>query len=107
MSLKEAHARWIAGYVLTRNSPLTSITAREIGRVYRQLRGEPALIAATMEHLHHAGWVQRDPERPHTKDAWLVNPAIYKAFAEQAAMERVRREENRRRLVDRLREAQQ
>ena len=55
----ETHARWVAGYILSRE--LQSITARDIGRAYREIRGKPAEIVATMELLVHAGWVLPDP----------------------------------------------
>ena len=51
-------------------------TARDIGRAYREIRGERAEIIATMDLLDHAGWVTPQPDRP--KDtAWLVNPRVH------------------------------
>ena len=49
-----AHARWLAGHVLAHKSD--TITAREIGRAYRPLRGKPIVIEQTMAVLCDAGW---------------------------------------------------
>ena len=67
-----------------------SITARDVGRAYREIRGKMAEIVATMDLLDHAGWVQPHPERPRDT-AWLVNPHIHHVFAKQAAAEKARR----------------
>jgi hypothetical protein len=88
-SLSETHARWLAGYLLSRK--LQSITSREVGRAYREIRGKPVEIAAAMDLLDHAGWVTPDPERPRNA-AWLVSPLIHTTFTAQAADERARRE---------------
>ena len=84
----ETHARWVAGYVLSRR--LQSITARDIGRAYREVRGKGAEIAATMDLLDHAGWVAPDPDRP-KGSAWLINPRVHDVFCGQAAGEKARR----------------
>ena len=60
--ISETHARWVAGYLLSRK--LESITARDVGRAYREIRGNRAEIVATMDLLDHAGWVQQHPEQP-------------------------------------------
>lgn len=87
--LSETHARWIAGYVLSRR--LESITARDIGRAHRELRGDRAAIVTTMDLLDHAGWVVPHPERARDT-AWLINPRVHVLFAAQAAVEKARRE---------------
>lgn len=87
--LSETHARWIAGYLLSRK--LTSITARDIGRAHREIRGNRAAIVATMDLLDHAGWVSPDPDRPRDT-AWLVNPKVHHRFAAAAAAEKARRD---------------
>ena len=40
---------------------LESITARDIGRAYREIRGNRAEIVPTMDLLDHAGWVAAAP----------------------------------------------
>ena len=85
----ETHARWVAGYVLSRR--LQDITARAVGRAYREIRGNRAEIVATMDLLDHAGWVAPHPERPRGS-AWLVNPRIHVTYAAQAAAEKTRRD---------------
>jgi Protein of unknown function (DUF3987) len=88
-SASENHARWVAGYILSRK--LSNITARDVGRAYREIRGERAEIVATMDLLDHAGWVQSHPERPRDT-AWLINPRVHSVFAAQASAEKARRE---------------
>jgi hypothetical protein len=84
----ETHARWVANYLLSRK--LDSITARDVGRAYNEIRGDRAEIVATMDMLDHAGWVQQHPERPRDS-AWLINPRIHQVFVKQAAAEKARR----------------
>ena len=50
-----SHARWLAGHILAHQ--VQDITAREIGRAYRPLRGRPGDIAWTMDILADAAWV--------------------------------------------------
>ena len=93
--ISETHARWVAGFILSRK--LNSITARDIGRAHREIRGKRAEIVATMDLLDHAGWVLPDAERP--KDtAWLVNPKVHATYAVQAAAEKARRDGAREQL---------
>jgi hypothetical protein len=85
----ETHARWVAGYILSRG--LSSITARDVGRAYREIRGNTAEIRSTMDTLDHAGWVIPDEERPRGA-AWTINPKIHALFKERAAAEKKRRD---------------
>jgi hypothetical protein len=85
----ETHARWVAGYILARK--LASVTARDIGRAYREIRGRTAEIRKAMDLLDHAGWVSPDDTRPRGA-AWDINPKVHTVFAEQAAAEKKRRE---------------
>lgn len=94
--VSESHARWIAGHLLSRE--LKPITARDIGRAYREIRGKTAEIVAAMELLEHAGWVLPDSDRPRAAPGWLVNPLIHEVFQAQAAAEKTRREAARERL---------
>ena len=66
------------------------ITASEIGRAYRPLRGKPAGIGEAMAVLNDAGWT-RPVESRHDGARWAINPAAYKVFAAAAAAERDRR----------------
>ena len=91
----ETHARWIAGYILSRE--LEDITARDIGRAYGEIRGKSVEIAAAMALLDHAGWVR--PNILKAKgSAWAINPQVHPAFANQAAAEKARRDAARERL---------
>ena len=83
-----AHARWLAGHILAHS--LADITAREIGRAYRPLRGQPGQIAWAMDILADAGWVTPGETR-HDGQRWDVNPAVHTKFAAAAAQERERR----------------
>jgi len=78
----------IAQHILAHGT--ATITSSEIGRVYRDLRGKTAEIAATMEILIDTGWVQPADTR---KDGrrWVVNPAVHVDFAGAAAEEKARR----------------
>lgn len=86
--ISETHARWVAGYVLSRR--LQSITARDIGRAYGAVRGKGVEIVQTMDLLDHAGWVIPDADKAKGA-AWLINPRVHDAFAAQAAAEKARR----------------
>ena len=79
----DPHARWIAGHILAKGMQQTS--ARDIGRAYRELRGDVPGIIRAMELLEHAGWVQGDghPRRP----KWDVNPRVHELFAGRAKAE--------------------
>ena len=83
-----AHARWLAGYILAHQSE--TITAREIGRAYRPLRGLPVGIVTVMAILVDAGWTAPIEGR-HDGERWAVNPAVHTCFAEAAALEKERR----------------
>ena len=83
------HARWIAGHVLAHG--LDNVTASKIGRVYRELRGKPALIAEAMAILVDSGWARRGAGR-HDSVCWEINPAVHARFAAAAETERTRRE---------------
>lgn len=85
-----AHARWIAGHVLAHQSD--HITARDIGRAYRPLRGKAADTEQAMAVLCDAGWAARAESRV-DGPRWAVNPAAHRMFAPAAAAERKRRHE--------------
>jgi hypothetical protein len=93
-----AHVRWVAGYVLAHQS--VSITARDIGRAYRPLRGKPRDIGQVMDVLVHAAWVAAAGDGRHDSASWNVNPAVHSKFAEAAAAE----QERRRRVQQAVRE---
>ncbi|RWH76852.1 MAG: DUF3987 domain-containing protein [Mesorhizobium sp.] len=85
----QAHARWIAGYLLSRKAE--AVTQRDIGRAYRDLRGMLNETIQAMAILEDAGWVRRSPSGRHDSITWVVSPAIHTRFAKAAAMERERR----------------
>jgi hypothetical protein len=79
----DPHARWIAGFILSRK--LTKISAYEIGHAYRELRGDIQGIIRAMDVLEHAGWASGDghPKRP----KWDISPRVHAVFAERAQQE--------------------
>jgi hypothetical protein len=88
------HARWVAGYILSR--ALAKISARDIGRAYRTLRGDSPSLQAAMDTLVTAGWVEPvNPDRFRKAKGWVVNPAVHERFANEAEMEKQRRENER------------
>jgi hypothetical protein len=93
--MAEAHGRWIAGYLLSRE--LQTVTARDIGRAYREVRGNNMAIVAAMALLEHAGWVRPTAGRP-LPSAWAINPQVHELFRAQAEAERKRRAAERERL---------
>jgi hypothetical protein len=92
-------ARGIADYVLV--AGLDSITMRDIRRGYRKLEKDEGSILRAMEFLTASGWAG-DAERPKAgMTKWKINPRVHVAYAERAAVERKRREEERRKIVER------
>jgi hypothetical protein len=83
-----SHARWLAGYILAQQSD--KITAREIGRVYRPLRGKPVDTKQVMGILCDAAWTALAESR-HDSLSWTINPAVHQLFAKAAAAEKDRR----------------
>jgi len=86
-----AHARWLAGHILAHAA--TTITARDIGRTYRPLRGKAEEIGRAMAVLCDAGWAE-PAEGRHDGERWAINPAIHSCFAGAAAAERERRRQS-------------
>jgi hypothetical protein len=83
-----AHARWLAGYILAHQAE--TITAREIGRAYRPLRGKTLEIDQAMAVVCDAGW-SAPAEGRHDGARWAINPAVHSWFAKAAAQEKERR----------------
>jgi hypothetical protein len=83
-----AHARWIAGHILAHQAD--KITASEIGRIHRPLRGKSLEIEQAMAVLCDAGWAN-PAEGRHDGARWAVNPAVHSQFAAVAATEQERR----------------
>lgn len=85
---EQANARWIAEHILA--NKLTHITARDVGRAFRPLRGKLLEIAASMDVLTHAGWTLQTEARADGL-RWKINPAVHTRFAAAAAAEKARR----------------
>ena len=85
---EQASARWIAEHILARK--LAHVTAREIGRACRQLRGKQQSIALSMEILNDAGWTAQTEARA-DGIRWKINPAVHQKFAAAAEAEKQRR----------------
>jgi hypothetical protein len=89
----ESHAQTVAAMILATGAE--RVTARDIGRACRALRGAERrrALVATMTELEDMHWVVAEPPRlgadaPH---AWRVNPRVHETFGERAAAERERR----------------
>lgn len=85
----QSAARWIAGHMLAHKSE--KITAREIGRAYRPLRGKAEETAQAMAVLDDASWTRPVAGRQHDSAVWEVNPLVHTVFATAAAHEKDRR----------------
>ena len=85
------HVRWIAGHILARN--VEKITARDIGRAYRELRGDHRMIAQAIEFLCDCGWARPTIwDKRHNPYQWDINPEVHTRFATAAAAEKERRD---------------
>ena len=85
---EQANARWIAEHILA--NKLSHITARDVGRAFRPLRGKLLEIVASMDVLTHAGWtLQTDARADGIR--WKINPAVHTRFAAAAVAEMARR----------------
>ena len=92
------HAKWIAGYILSKK--LERISVRDISRDYRALRDDRTGINATMDLLELAGWVTALQPKPGKATIhWEVNSRVHEVFAERAEEERERREMEKRRIA--------
>ena len=91
-TLQTGHARWIAGFILTRGG--NWVTLRDVVQAYGILRAPEARreLLEVMESLVTTGWLrpefQANPSRPPA--AWAVNPAVHLVFAERATREQER-----------------
>lgn len=85
---EQANARWIAEHILANKLP--HITARDVGRAFRPLRGKLQEIAASMDVLTHAGWTMQTEARA-DGIRWKINPTVHTRFAAAAAAEKARR----------------
>ncbi|WP_050996034.1 DUF3987 domain-containing protein [Bradyrhizobium yuanmingense] len=81
-------ARWVAGYILTRN--IERLTAREVKRARpRSLGKNPKQLMAVMGQLEVEGWVRLVGSDPAN---WRINPAVH-----DGRFEDIRRAETERR----------
>ena len=84
------HGRWIAGHILTQD--VEKLTARDVGRAYRELRGDLPATQTAMRTLEAAGWVIAvDAHKRDGPTQWRVNQRIYTTFTKRAKAERERR----------------
>jgi hypothetical protein len=97
LGLADDHDRLaaVAGYILARK--LDRITNRDVQRGDRTMRKlERREIEAVFEQLDALGWIDRTPgPRPSDPPHWIVNPVVHSKFAERAAAEKTRREQDR------------
>jgi hypothetical protein len=91
------HARWIAGYILSRK--LETITTRDVVRAYRDLQSPESRdeLNSVMASLVAVGWLEPVPSDNPVKAVsnWLVNPLVHTMNPEKAERERERREQAR------------
>jgi phage/plasmid primase-like uncharacterized protein len=85
------HAKWVAGYILSRKIQHT--TPRDLQRSYRPFRNNRKTIFNPMHTLYLSGWVQKEDHGK--RITWHVNPMVHDKFAEQAKLEKDRREKER------------
>jgi hypothetical protein len=101
-SAQSGHARWIAGFILSRN--MGQISTRDIVRAYKALKAPEAAreLEAVMASLVAVGWLEPiDPDNPVKRvSSWNVNPAVHVRFAERARAETKRREDARERVAE-------
>jgi hypothetical protein len=99
------HARWIAGYILSRESKRLAL--RDIVQAYHPLRApeQRRELMDVLESLVAMGWLVPEPQAnlARTPSAWLINPAIYEKFAARAEAERAARADAVRAMSERLR----
>lgn len=88
------HARWIAGFILSRS--LESVSKRDIVASYRALRKQPSwVLKNAMGFLESSGWIQPTRFTNDGATRWDVNPIIHREFKSIADSEKQRREEDR------------
>ena len=93
------HAKWVAGYILSKKSE--RISFRDISRNYRALKDDRMGINRSMDLLELAGWVTaRQPKPGKATIHWEVNSRVHEVFAERAEEERERREIERKRIAE-------
>ena len=104
-SVMTGHARWIAGYILSRS--LVRLSLRDVVQAYHALRDPEHRreLLDVMDSLVTMEWLKPEPSpnpaRP--SSMWLVNPAVHTSFAARAAQERERREQARAQITAPLR----
>jgi hypothetical protein len=89
-----ADPMWVAGHILAHG--LTDISANQIGRAYRKLRGDKRAIRRTMDTLELLGWVKpagrgKRGVNPSDVAKWDVNPLVHTMFATRAEKEAAER----------------
>ncbi|MBC8282690.1 MAG: DUF3987 domain-containing protein [Nitrospinae bacterium] len=93
------HARWIAGFILSRELP--RITNKDITINYRALREKPLIERQrAMDVLSNFGWVEPVDDGPAGPKIWTVNPVIHQKFSERAAYEKKHRKDERAKLKE-------
>jgi hypothetical protein len=94
-----APARNVAGYILS--AKLVKITARQVGRHVRDLRGDVRRTTEVMDFLTAINWVTpSESNRPGSWSLlWHVNPAVHERFKGRAERERTEREAVRQKIA--------
>ena len=103
-SAQTGHARWIAGFVLSRGQDRVAL--RDLVQAYGPLRAPESRreLLDVMESLVTVGWLrpkpQLNPARPPA--GWSVNPGVFSTFANRAEKERAERANAQRPLAERM-----
>jgi hypothetical protein len=100
------HAKWIAGYILSRDPPLEFVTARDLKKFCKRLKGDNDTLDRVMTKLMESRWVDAmeiEPSGPaggRPSKRWAVNQDVYERFADQAKIERRRRLDERTKILE-------
>ncbi|MGK7871197.1 DUF3987 domain-containing protein [Falsiroseomonas sp. E2-1-a20] len=101
-SAQTGHARWIAGYILSKGQP--RIAMRDLVQAYGPLRAPEARRERleVMESLVAVGWLLPEPQSNPARDpaGSLVNPLVHTLFAARAERERTSRHHTRQRISE-------
>jgi len=87
------NAKWIGGYIISRG--LDKITAFDVERAFRNMRGDKDATRRAMDVLELASWVKPDQKDGKQTKKWIVNSRVHEIFAERAEQERIRRSKER------------
>ncbi len=98
---EDAIATAACGYILSKGCK--AVAARDMVNGIREFRGAEKSVdkvRSIMDLLEAYNWVQPSRWSKKKPTAWAVNPLVYKKFERQAAAERTRRQEVRKKIKE-------